>query len=295
MGIELKKYYKPEVIEYGELLTFETKMVTFPDKRDRTIRVWLPEGYDGKRRYPVMYMHDAQNLFVGAGVDEFKWYIDREMRALKNDNIEVIIVGIDTSDDRGSELLPPYKQDAGHPIPHRPGTPEPTACGHLYADFVRDYLKPIIDENFKTLPDAANTGVGGASMAGLQSFYMALRDPDVFGRALVFSPAFAIMDKSCMSLIEQYDASRLANSRIFIFNGDQNIDAELLGPAIEVYRVMKEKLGLNPTQIAMLVDSRETHYMTAWNKYFPESMRYLYSEDNSRPSPPAHTQNVPRR
>jgi len=294
MKLELKDYPVKDAICFGKLVTFDIAMDTFPDKRMRTIRVYLPESYDGVKRFPVMYMHDAQNLFTGAGVDEFKWYVDRVMRDLEPTGIQVIFVGIDTSDDRGSELFPPYTQNATHRIPHRPGTPEPTAMGHYYADFVKNTLKPLIDENFMTLPDAANTGIGGASMGGLQSFYMTMRDPDVFGRSLIFSPAFSLLDDDSTEIIDGYDAEKLKDVRMYIFTGDQGLDATILYPATRVYRRLKDELGLSRTQVAFIADSRETHYMTTWHKYLADSLLYLYSEDNSRPEAPAHTQRPPR-
>ncbi len=292
MKLELRDYTKEANIRFGKLFTFEIEMVPFPDRRQRTIRVWLPGGYDGVRRYPVLYMHDAQNLFDGAGEVESKWYVDREMQKLESEGIQVIVVGIDTSVDRGSELFPPHTPNPEHRIPRMPGAPEPTPKGHYYADFVEQTLKPIIDENFMTLTDAANTGVGGASMGGLQSFYMTMRRPEVFGRSLVFSPGFSILDRSCLSLIDEYDMERLRDVRIFSYTGDQTLDESILYPAVTVYRKLRER-GLDYMHSTLVVDCREPHYMTAWNKYFAEAVRYLFSEDNSVPMPPPRSYQIP--
>jgi len=276
MKLELKDYPVKDAICFGKLVTFDIAMDTFPDKRMRTIRVYLPESYDGVKRFPVMYMHDAQNLFTGAGVDEFKWYVDRVMRDLEPTGIQVIFVGIDTSDDRGSELFPPYTQNATHRIPHRPGTPEPTAMGHYYADFVKNTLKPLIDENFMTLPDAANTCIGGASGGGCASYYMVMRDPEVFGRAFVYSPGFPLLDmEKIMQMLDEYDMSRLADVRIAFYNGDQAIDVTSVDDVLTVYRKHRE-LGMDPEHLMFLFDSRQTHSNVAWNKYMPEVLRFLF-------------------
>ena len=50
-------------------------------------------------------------------------------------------------------------------------------------------LKPWVDEHYRTRPDRLHTGVMGSSMGGLISFYAALKYPQVFGRAGVFSPS----------------------------------------------------------------------------------------------------------
>ena len=295
MKPELIDYSKEANIQYGKLYIFDMVMEQMPDKRSRTIRVWLPESYDGVKRYPVMYMHDGQNNFDGAGVVEPKWYCDRGMKTLAPEGIEAIVVSIDTSDDRGSELLPPLTRNPNHRIPRLPGAPAIRQLGGCYADFVKDSLKPVIDETFMTLPDAAHTGIGGSSMGGLQSFYMVMRDPDVFGRGLLFSPGYGILDESCLELLDKYDVSKLENVRMFMWNGDQTLDYGILYPMLRVYRKLKDDLGLDYQHVACMVDTREAHYMYGWGKYFPEAMRYLFSEDNSLPQPPERSYKFERR
>lgn len=289
MKLQLKEYPGPWIIHYGKVYTFDIPMDPMPDRRMRTIRVYLPGSYDGVKRFPVLYLHDAQNLFVGAGVDEFKWYVDREMEKLAGEGLEIIVVGIDTSDDRGSELFPPYAPNPAHRIPRMPGAPEPTPLGGYYADFVVQTLKPLIDENFLTLTDPANTGIGGASMGGLQSFYMTLKNPEVFGRALLFSPGYAILAGSCLDLLDGYDLERLKDVRFYQFSGGQFLDEGILPQALDMYNKLKD-LGFDYRHSALVIDTREAHYMTAWNKYFGDAVRYLFKEDNSRPQPPLHTQ-----
>ena len=106
-----------------------------------------------------------------------------------------MVVAIDTSDDRSNELLPPLKHNLNFGGPRRADVPKPNPLGGYYADFVKDTLKPIIDGNFMTLPDAAHTAVGGASMGGLESLYMTFKDPDVFGRSLDLSCGLGLMEE----------------------------------------------------------------------------------------------------
>ncbi len=278
-----------EWVKKGKLFTFEMEMVPIPDRRKRTIRVWLPELYDGARRFPVLYLHDGQYVFPeGGGAPGFgSWRFDEQVCALPPE-CQCILVGIDTSGDRGSELLPPYKRNPAHRIPRDPGTPEYVALGHLYADFVRDTLKPVIDDNFLTLPDAEHTGVGGSSMGGLQSYYMTMKDPEVFGRSLDLSPGMDILDESCLALIDGYDAGRLEKARFYMYSGDQGVDVTIMTATLRVYRYMKEKLGLDYRHLCYVMNSRESHWGTSWSKVLPDGLRYLFMEDNSVefPGPP---------
>ena len=272
-------------VKCGRLYTFEIAMHPIPDGRIRTVRVWLPDSYDGVKRFPVLYMHDGQLTIPDRAIPNSEgWRVDEIVSALEPE-LQCIVVGVDTSDDRGSELLPPYTRNPAHKIPKLPGIPDYVALGHLYADFMRDTLKPLIDENFLTLPDAAHTGIGGASMGGLQSFYMTMRDPDVFARSLDFSPGMDILDVSCLSLIDSYDAKRLENARFYFYSGDQTMDVTILTSTFTVYRRMKDVLKLTPRQICFMADSRESHWGVSWSKYLADGIRYLFSEDNSVPMP----------
>ena len=181
---------KTDLLPYGTIQTFEMEMKPYPDHRRRMIRVWLPDDYDGVKRFPVVYMHDGQGLFRSDD-GRAKLEPDRAITKLKEEiGFSAIVVGIDNSPMRGTELTPPYtrrtRQDpvGGHPVPVIPG--ESTTA--TYAKFVVEHLKPLIDENYMTLPDAVNTCVGGISAGGSASYYMFLQYPEVFGKAIVCSP-----------------------------------------------------------------------------------------------------------
>lgn len=290
MAITFEEYSFPAAVEGGTLKTFDTVMHPYADERPRTIRVWLPEEYDGVKRFPVIYLHDAQNLFRGAD-ERPKWDCDRAITALKSEGINCILVGIDTNlPTRFSELQPPYKQETEHPLGSSGGGRgiiPPPASGDTYAEFVVKYLKPMIDAELMTLADAENTCIAGASMGGLQSYYMAMEYPEVFGRALCFSPAFPVFELSdVISRIDAYDMAKLEKSRFFFYNGGQSLDREITAPTLAVYLRLEER-GLDSLRNAFLYDSREPHYETAWAKYFPEAVRFLFSKDNSVPFPPA--------
>ena len=284
MKLEMTPYEHPEWIHSGKLFTFEMEMVPYPDRRQRIIRVWLPEDYDGEKRFPVIYCHDGQGVFEDETRPDEMLHFDRIMTELKAEGIEAIVVAIDTCEKRLEELTPPGPRAEAKADPDNPrlriSAGESTT--DLYMAFVKDTLKPLIDENFRTLPDAKNTCVGGASAAGSCSLYMALQHPEVFGRAIVLSPGLPRFTlEGLLGIVDQYDLSRLKDSRIAFYNGDQGLDATSLLYVVSVYRRFKER-GLDRTQIMARIDTRESHRSSAWSSNLPELLRFLFLEGNAK-------------
>jgi predicted alpha/beta superfamily hydrolase len=153
----------------------------------RDVTVYLPPGYfdpeAAARRYPVLYMHDGQNLFDAATafIPGHDWGLDEAAQVLITaQRIEpLIIVGIDHAGPlRAAELTPTY--DARH------------KAGGRSADYARmmiQELKPYLDSHYRTRPERDATGVGGSSLGGLISLYLGVTHPDVFGRLALVSPS----------------------------------------------------------------------------------------------------------
>jgi predicted alpha/beta superfamily hydrolase len=151
---------------------------------DRNVTVFLPPGYDATadERYPVFYLHDGQNLFDPDAA--FKkgeyWRVGETATALINDGriTPLIIVGVDHAGPRRlHEYTPTHDRRRGG------------GAADDYGRLLVDDLKPFIDREYRTRPDAAHTGIGGSSLGGLVSLYLALKRPDVFTRVAVMSPS----------------------------------------------------------------------------------------------------------
>lgn len=288
MKPEMKLCEYGEAVPEGKVYAFSMVMTPYPDKRTRRIRVWLPAAYDGKRRFPVIYMHDGQNVIAGEGDPLNKLYMDRAVSVMaKEYGLSAIVVAVDTSDDRGAELTPPYERN-GRGVAvngfHIPIIDEKSSTD-LYARFIVEDLKPVIDDCFLTLPDVMNTYVGGISAGGSASYYMILEYPEVFGRAIVMSPGFPMFSmEALLKMLDGYDMSRLEGHRIAFYNGDQGIDVTSVDYVLAVYRKLKA-LGMDEKHCMFLLDTRQTHYETAWAKWLPEMLRFLMPEDNSQPGP----------
>ena len=150
---------------------------------DRSVVVFLPPGYDpeGPQRYPVLYLHDGQNVFdptTAFGGEE--WHVDGTARALiEARQVEpLIIVGVYNAGEKRIDEYTPTR------VPSRGG-----GQADLYGRLLVEELKPFIDREYKTLPSAANTGLGGSSLGGLVTLHLGLKYPTVFGRLAVLSPS----------------------------------------------------------------------------------------------------------
>jgi predicted alpha/beta superfamily hydrolase len=152
---------------------------------DRDVLVYLPPGYrdDRRRRYPVLYLHDGQNLFDGATsfVPGQEWRVDETAQALiLSRAIEpLIIVGIYNT---GKERVEEYTPSADPKF-------KVGGKADLYGRLIVEELKPFVDSHYRTKRDAADTGLGGSSLGGLVTLYLGLRYPGVFGKLAVVSPS----------------------------------------------------------------------------------------------------------
>ncbi len=157
----------------------------------RDVDVWLPPSYgrDPERRYPVLYMHDGQNLFDPAlsytGVD---WDIDGAMtRLIESGEVrEAIVVGVHNTPLRFAEYMPkaPVRTETvGSGVAGRPVGRAEDIRSDDYLRFVVEELKPFIDAQYRTRPDRDGTSIMGSSMGGLISLYAIARYPDVLGGA----------------------------------------------------------------------------------------------------------------
>ncbi len=152
-----------------------------PDDRD--IVVYLPPGYAASRaRYPVLYMHDGQNLFdpKTAFQKDSHWRLGETADALIGEGTlaPLIIVGIaNTGTHRIEEYTPTRDKRLGGGLADE------------YGRLIVEELKPFVDRTYRTRPDAASTGLGGSSLGGLVTLYLGMAYPDVFASLAAMSPS----------------------------------------------------------------------------------------------------------
>ncbi|MCU7554245.1 alpha/beta hydrolase-fold protein [Alteromonas sp. ASW11-19] len=165
----------------SEHVTVLPEAVQYPDGSDRRIWVYLPPDYTtSSSRYPVVYMHDGQNVFSKETSYAGEWQVDETLDALHAEGVGVpIVVAVDHGGDKRMQELSPWTNS-------RFGD----ASGDTYLQFITETVKPYVDSHYRTRPAAAHTGIMGSSMGGLMSHYAIVARPDIFSRAAVFSPSY---------------------------------------------------------------------------------------------------------
>ena len=249
---------------------------------NRNIRVWLPAGYDsaGTKEYSVIYMHDAQNLFDDRTAFTGEWHVDEAVQTMISTGFAgSIVVGIDNSANRFNELSPDWTRSSiGSPYITKP-------VGDKYAADIVSVIKPYIDAHYHTAADRAHTGIGGSSMGGIESLYMALEYPAVFGYALIFSPALQVYaDGTVQRYIASKDFSDTsALPKIYLYAGgaiggsaaNTPYDETLITPFVSIIENALTTNGYTQANIDTMIDAAQPHSETAWSKYFPAAYAWL--------------------
>jgi predicted alpha/beta superfamily hydrolase len=175
----------------------------------RDLFVLLPPMYESEpdKRFPVLYMQDGQNLFDRATSYAGEWEIDETMLALERVlRTEAIVVGIPNAGaDRVNEYAPFVDPDYGG------------GHGDQYLDFLIETVKPIIDADFRTLPDRDHTGIVGSSMGGLISIYGYWTRPETFGICASMSGAYWFANKAIVQFAAERDAPK--PGRVYLDSG----------------------------------------------------------------------------
>ncbi|MEP7232624.1 MAG: alpha/beta hydrolase-fold protein [Ginsengibacter sp.] len=227
--------------------------------RSRRIWLYLPPGYEStKEKYPVIYMHDGQNLFDEATSFAGEWGIDEYLDSIYSlGKKSAIIVGIDNGQvERMAEYNPYTFQQFGE------------GEGDKYVDFLVKNLKPYIDRNYRTLKNKQNTFIAGSSMGGLISFYAILKYPKVFGGAGAFSPAFWTAP-GIDSMVRTHAAAM--SSRIFFYAGGKEGNSML--PNME--RIANETRQYSRSNIKEVIDPEAQHNEAAWKNHFPQFYEWV--------------------
>lgn len=199
----------------------------------RNVDIWLPPEYhtQPERHFPVLYMHDGQNLFYPEeAFSKVDWGVVPAMqKALQQGTVlPAIIVGIWNTEKRFLELLP-WKPITDSIRGMRMYEKHKAEFGQVVSDdylrFMVEELKPRIDENFHTLPDAANTFVMGSSMGGLMSLYAICEYPHIFGGAGCVSTHWPVLKQLMINYMKK-NMPAPENHKLYFDYGTLGLDAE---------------------------------------------------------------------
>jgi len=231
----------------------------------KKIWVYLPKSYqESKKKYTVIYMHDAQNLFDSETSYAGEWKVDEYLDSISNN--KTIVIGIEHGGEKRMDELTPYSNEK-----YGGGN------GDAYLEFLVKTLKPYVDKNYRTLSDKENTIISGSSLGGLISFYALVKYPDTFGKAGVFSPAFWINDKEMFQLVEE---SQLDPDKKFFFlvgseEGSTKEDASQMVSDQHAMAQLLIKKGVKKENVMDKVIPGGKHNENLWSTHFPEVYQWL--------------------
>jgi len=221
-------------------------------KRVRRVWIYLPPSYtSSQKHYPVLYMHDGQNVFDDSTSFAGEWRVDEILDSISSRKKEIIVVAVDHGGQKRINEYCPYNME-------KFGKGE----GNQYLDFLVKTLKPFIDRNYRTEKDKQNTFIAGSSMGGLISMYAILKYPKVFGGAGVFSPAFWVGPKI---FDEIKTKGKLVNSKIYFYCGGQ--EGETMEP--DMKKVFEEMRKVSKSKMACVIRPEGKHTEWVWREEFP--------------------------
>jgi predicted alpha/beta superfamily hydrolase len=221
-------------------------------QRTRRIWIYLPPGYSSSRKkYPVLYMHDGQNVFDDSTSFAGEWGVDEILDSISSRKKEIIVVAIDNGGTKRINEYCPYEME-------KFGKGE----GNQYLDFLVKTLKPFIDRNYQTERDKQNTFIAGSSMGGLISMYAVLKYPKVFGGVGVFSPAFWVGPKVFEDIKVR---GKKVNSKIYFYCGKQ--ESETMES--DMAKAFEEMRKVSKSKMACIVRPDGKHSESTWREEFP--------------------------
>ncbi|HXH30643.1 MAG TPA: alpha/beta hydrolase-fold protein [Bacteriovoracaceae bacterium] len=229
----------------------------------RDVHVYLPPGYEDKRvsEYPVLYMHDGQNLY-----DPKRAFMGQTWKAQETLNQLIlskkirplIVVGIDNTPERTNE----YTHDADQDSRHGGGSADE------YLKFMTQELLPFIQKNFRVKKDRESTAIMGSSLGGLVSLYAGLKEARTFGLVGALSPSLW-WNRS--SILDRYRMTAVMPVRIYIDSGTAG--GEKPQDVLDFVSEFETR-----SKIYSVIQQGATHSETYWAKRFPAALEALFGQ-----------------
>ena len=247
----------------------------YSEELEREVRLFvsLPRSYyKTNKYYPVLYMCDGQNLFDDLQAKYGKsWGI---LEAYENhpDLPELIIVGIESDDNRSNELVPfKFKFEK-----------EEKVWGgqtDKYLDFIVNTLKPRVNKRFRTFKSSKNTGIMGSSFGGVCATYAALTFGEHFTRFGCVSNAYFPIQKDIIDLAKKSDVSKIKKFYMDVGTKEsENLEHNkyYIDSNQEMYEVLSEKIDSENIKYEVIKDA--IHNESAWELRFPEIIKFLFNQ-----------------
>ena len=227
----------------------------------RDVHVYLPPSYaQSGRHYPVIYMHDGQNLFDASAAFAGEWQVDETFERIGRDGIEAIVVAIPNMGAQRIEEYSPFRdarQGGGR--------------GDAYLDFVVHTLKPAVDARFRTRAERTHTGIMGSSMGGLVSLYGFFRHSGTFGFAGVMSPSLWFADGEIFACIA---AQQGWAGKVYLDIGTGEGRPHVRNARLAA-RLLRRTAARPRLHVMYVEDKGARHNESAWSGRFERAVRFL--------------------
>jgi predicted alpha/beta superfamily hydrolase len=230
----------------------------------RDILVYLPPAYaDEARRFPVLYMHDGQNLFDASTSFAGEWGVDEAMEAANGEGLAAIVVGVPNAGAaRIAEYVPFLDARVGG------------GRGDAYLRFLVETVKPLVDSAFRTESGRDSTGIVGSSLGGLISLYAFFAMPAVFGMVGALSPALWPVDRAILRFVA---ASTAPAGRIYVDVGTREGATELEDVG-RLLRLLEGKGYVEGKDLYSVTAEGDPHDEAAWRHRVPGLLRFLLAQ-----------------
>jgi predicted alpha/beta superfamily hydrolase len=235
----------------------------------RNILVYLPPNYETESRdYPVLYMHDGQNIFDDITAYAGEWGVDESAQSLAARGLPCIVVGVPNGGEARLDEYGPWEDER---------LKQHLATGQggralEYLAFLLGNVKPLVDSSFRTSRLRSQTGISGSSMGGLVSLWAALEARETFGFCAALSSSFWLGGK-----LEEFVAARVSSElRIYLDVGakESNVKAQA-NLYLKSNRKMRDLLESQGYDLVYLEDPNGLHNEADWRRRFPGALEWF--------------------
>ncbi|MBK8567234.1 MAG: T9SS type A sorting domain-containing protein [Saprospiraceae bacterium] len=234
--------------------------------RNRRIMIYLPPDYETtQKRYPVLYMHDGQNLFDNATSFSGEWGVDESLNDLHaQGDYGCIVVGIDNGGALRLDELAPWV----NPDYNEGGE------GGQYVDFIVETLKPYVDANYRTFSGRNYTAIMGSSLGGLISQYAVMQHQNIFSKAGIFSPAFWFNDPGIFN--HSASTPKTTPLRIYQYAGQPEGNGSVVADVEQMEDVLLGN-GFGVGELFKSINPNGEHSESYWREEFPTAYKWLFA------------------
>ena len=227
------------------------------------IWVYVPPNYTtSNKKYPVIYMHDAQNLFDATTSYAGEWKVDETLNDLyKTTGKGFIVVAVENG---GAERINEYT-----PWEHKKYG---GGKGEFYIYFLKNTLKPYIDATYRTKKQAKHTAIIGSSLGGLISYYGGLKYPKTFGKIGALSTSFWFSD-AIEDFTKNYGKNK--KSKLYLLVGEKEGKDVVVNT--EKYKNLLIETGFKSKNITSKINPDGAHNEAFWSAEFLEVIQWLYN------------------